>query len=66
MIIALVLAGILLGTTLRHFGLRTLHRKSTTRLRKDSVLLSAASRLCLKSQDPSSVLHWAEPCLPLL
>jgi DNA-binding winged-HTH domains len=42
-IIALVLAGILLGTTLRHFGLRTLHRKSTTRLRKDSVLLSAAN-----------------------
>ena len=42
-IIALVLAGILLGATLRHFGLGMLHRKSTTRLRKDSVLLSAAN-----------------------
>ena len=43
MIIALVLVGILLGATLRHFGLRTLHHKSTTRLRRDSVLLSAAN-----------------------
>jgi DNA-binding winged helix-turn-helix (wHTH) protein len=43
MIIVLVLVGILLGATLRHFGLRTLHRKSTTRLRRDSVLLSAAN-----------------------
>jgi DNA-binding winged helix-turn-helix (wHTH) protein len=42
-IIALVLVGVLLGATLRHFGLRTLHRKSTTRLRRDSVLLSVAN-----------------------
>ena len=42
-IVALVLVGILLGATAAHFGLRTLHRKSTTRLRRDSVLLSAAN-----------------------
>jgi DNA-binding winged helix-turn-helix (wHTH) protein len=43
LIIALVLVGIFMGATLRHFGLRTLHRKSTTRLRRDSVLLSAVN-----------------------
>jgi len=40
-IIALVLAGILLGATLRHFGLRT--TPQVHQVSKDSVLLSAAN-----------------------